>query len=382
MEVRDRFGRFGWGAFFVILAGGLFTTGCGTPGAPQPPSLDLPDRVEDLRATRAGNEVSLNWTMPRKTTDKLLLKGDVTVQICRKLASDPCVSVGSGLRAAPGTDGAFSETLPPALTSGAPQALSYFVELKNHNSRSAGLSNPAVVLAGEAPPPVTGLAAEVRKEGVVLHWNQGAATPEQRVQTAIRLHRKLLTRTAAKLNSGLLAPQPEPAEQSLLVEPASSPSGPQGSTALDTALDKQIQFGHTYEYRAQRLARIPSAGQTLELAGELSTPVRVEALDVFPPAVPTDLAAVSTTAPGAAEVAIELNWQPVADPDLAGYAVYRNEGDTGWQRISSPQPLVAPAFRDTQVQPGHTYRYAVTSIDQGGHESARSAETQETATSP
>ena len=229
---------------------------------------------------------------------------------------------------------------------------------------------------------MTGLAAEVRKEGVVLHWNQGAATPEQRVQAAIRLHRKLLTRTAAKPNSGLLAPQPEPAEQSLLVEPASSPSGPQGSTALDTALDKQIQFGHTYEYRAQRLARIPSAGQTLELAGELSTPVRVEALDVFPPAVPTDLAAVSTTAPGAAEVAIELNWQPVADPDLAGYAVYRNEGDTGWQRISSPQPLVAPAFRDTQVQPGHTYRYAVTSIDQGGHESARSAETQETATNP
>src|SRR5260370_29321123 len=44
--------------------------GCGTPGAPQPPSLNLPKPVEDLRATRPGDNAMLTWTPPRQTTDK------------------------------------------------------------------------------------------------------------------------------------------------------------------------------------------------------------------------------------------------------------------------------------------------------------------------
>ena len=52
---------------------------------------------------------------------------------------------------------------PPTLANGAPRPLSYFVELRNRNGRSAGLSNAAVVLAGEAPPPVSNLTAELRK---------------------------------------------------------------------------------------------------------------------------------------------------------------------------------------------------------------------------
>jgi fibronectin type 3 domain-containing protein len=80
----------------------------------------------------------------------------------------------------------------------------------------------------------------------------------------------------------------------------------------------------------------------------------------------------------APQYAIDLSWQPVTDADLAGYAVYRREGDGDWQRISPAGPLVPPAFHDPQVQPGHSYRYAVSSIDQGGHESARSTETEET----
>jgi fibronectin type 3 domain-containing protein len=85
-------------------------------------------------------------------------------------------------------------------------------------------------------------------------------------------------------------------------------------------------------------------------------------------------------------MAIDLSWQPVAESDLAGYAVYRSERvgerDAPWQRISPAEPLVPPDFHDAQVQPGHTYRYAVSSIDQGGHESARSAETEETVPNP
>ncbi|MGD0940705.1 MAG: fibronectin type III domain-containing protein [Terracidiphilus sp.] len=361
----------------TLLAAGLLLAGCGTPGAPQPPSLDLPDRVSDLSAIRAGNQVSLNWTMPNRNTDKLLLRKSLAmpVQICRKEGSGTCDSVGVALAFAPGVDGTFTDTLPAALAAGSPRPLSYFVELKNRNGRSAGLSNAAKVLAGQAPAPVTGLSAEVRKRGVALHWQSIGANQES---SAIRLHRKLLTPPATKPKEGLLAPQPEPLEQNLLVDSCA----PEDSGGLCRALDKNIRFGQSYEYRAQRVARVTIDGLTLELAGEFSAPIRVDAVDVFPPEVPTGLAAVATAGENGSPPAIDLSWQPVTDDDLAGYAVYRHEGDDHWHRISPAAPLVSPAFRDAEVQPGHTYHYTVSSIGQNGHESTRSAEAEETVPNP
>jgi hypothetical protein len=175
-------------------------------------------------------------------------------------------------------------------------------------------------------------------------------------------------------------------DQSLLVENTATPEQEPATQAPDRALDKDIRFGQVYEYSAQRVVRVPIDGQTLELASELSAPVRVETLDVFPPAVPTGLAAVATvseTGAGAGtETGVDLNWQPDTETDLAGYAVYRREGNGEWQRISPAQPLASPAFRDALTLPGHTYTYAVSAIDQGGHESARSAEAQETVPTP
>jgi hypothetical protein len=351
----------------IALAGAL--AGCGTPGAPQPPSLNLPDRVTDLAATRAGGQVSLTWTMPKKNTDKLLLQANVEARICRQDEAGACETVGAGVAAAPGAAGAFTETLPPALASGAPRGVTYFVELRNSGGHSAGLSNAATVLAGQAPGPIEDLRAEVRKDGVALRWSPGGA------DSVVRLHRLLLTppaRKPAAERAPLLA-APEPLEQALLVESAGQPGG---------ALDKTIQFGETYEYRAQRVVRVTSGGRPLELAGELSAPVRVVAADVFPPAVPTGLAAVATAAGPGTESAIDLSWQPNTEPDLAGYAVYRREAGGNWERISPEQPGIGPAFHDAHVRPGHTYIYVVSAIDEGGHESAHSSEAQETVPNP
>jgi hypothetical protein len=346
-----------------------------------PPSLKLPAPVTDLSAVRAGNRISLAWTMPKKNTDKLLLKGNVAVRVCRKEVVDgACALVTNGLEVAPGADGAFTETLPSELAAGAPRKLAYFVELTNRNGRSAGLSNAATVLAGEAPAGVANLTAEARKDGIVVRWTPGAS--DGAPQVSIRLHRKLLTpapEVTPTAQQGLLAQPPEPLEQSLLVD----------ANANGRALDKTIHFGNTYEYRAQRILRVTLAEKagnaetenlTLQLAGPLSEPVRVEAKDVFPPAEPTGLAAVATGA--GAEAAIDLSWQPNTEADLAGYAVYRREGSESWQRISPAQPLNGPAFHDAHVQPGRSYRYAATAIDQGGHESARSAEAEETVPNP
>ncbi len=365
-------------ALFAGLVAGFAVTGCGTPGAPQPPSLNLPDRVTDLAANRSGSQVSLTWTMPKKNTDKLLLKGIVTARVCRKEGAGACVEAGTELSFPPGADAAFTDTLPAVLAAGAPRPLSYFVELRNRNGRSAGLSNAADVLAGESPAPITHLTAEVRKQGVVLRW----ASVTEQGPSVVRLRRRLLTPPAAKPHEGLLAPEPEPVEQNLLVDSCT----PEGRAGVCRALDKEIRSGQSYEYRAQRVARVTVDGKTLELAGELSAPVRVEAADIFPPAVPTNLAAVATAVESASgtapQYAIDVSWQPVAEADLAGYAVYRREGDGGWQRISAAEPLVPPAFRDTQVLAGHTYRYAVGAIGQNGHESTRSEESEETVPNP
>lgn len=354
----------------LALAAGV--AGCGTPGAPQPPSLNLPNRVADLAATRSGSQVSLTWAMPKKNTDRLRLKGGIAVRVCRRQGAGECETAVSEFELAPGATGEYTDTLPPALASGTPRELTYFVELKNRNGRSAGLSNGAPVLAGKAPDPIAGLRIAVRRQGVELHWSPDDSG------AAVRLQRTLLTppKPRAEAERGPMTPAREPLEQNLLVEGGSQAGG---------TLDKTVRTGETYEYRAQRVVRVTLDGQTLELAGALSAPVRAEVLDIFPPEEPTGLAAVAT-APEAGSAAtlpsIDLSWQPVADADLAGYIVYRREGSSGWQRISPEQPLPAPAFHDAQVAPGHKYFYAVSSVGKSGHESPRSAEAEETAPGP
>jgi hypothetical protein len=356
--------RQGMACALVAAAIGVCAAGCGTPGAPQPPSLNLPDRVTDLAAVRAGGQVTLTWTMPRRNTDKIALKGDIPVHVCRIEVGTTCVPAGEK-SFAPGASASFTDVLPAALASGAPRPVSYFVELKNRNGRSAGLSHPAVVLAGEAPAAVTGLSIEVRKQGIVLRWN----AVDQR--DAIRLHRTLLNPPPAKPKQGPLAAPVETVNRDLLVDHDAG-----------VALDKDIRFGQSYEYRAQRIARVEVEGKTVELAGELSAPIRVQAQDIFPPAVPTGLAAVATGATAEGPASIDLSWQASAETDTAGYFVYRREQQTPWRRISGEQPVVGPAFHDTDVLPGHTYTYAVSAADARGNESGRSAEASDTVPKP
>lgn len=356
-------------AGFAVLA----LAGCGMPGAPLPPSLNLPFPVTDLSAVRTGPQVALSWTMPTRTTDKVLLKGNIAVRVCRNQTADPKCSVAVALEFAPGADATFTDTLPTPLAGGPPHLITYSVELVNRKGRSAGLSNSAETLAGEAPPAVENLTAEMRKDGVLLRWTP---TPSDSSPVAIRLVRRLLSPPEKKSDQGPLPEPAEPLEQPLLVEPAAN---------SDRALDKSIRFGESYEYCAQRVARIAVGSSTLELAGALSAPLRIDAINIFPPSAPKDLAAVATVGENGSGPAIDLSWIPGTEADLAGYIVYRRdsaEPGAAWQRISPARPVVGPGYHDPNVQPGHTYIYAVTAIDQQSLESPRSAEASDTVPGP
>lgn len=355
------FNRAAWSGLALLLCGWL--AGCGTPGAPQPPSLNLADPVTDLAATRTGDQVTLTWTMPKRNTDKTMIKGSVTVQVCRREGSGTCKAVADE-QAAPGKPASYTDKLPNVLASGEPRPVSYFVELLNKKNRSAGLSNGTTVLVGEAPRAVEGLKADLRRQGVVLSWTaDGDKAP-------VRLLRKSLTPPPPKSQQqGPLAPVPEALNQTLLVE---------AGVEQGRALDQTVHIGESYEYRAQRVAHVELNGKTLELAGEVSAPIQVEVKDVFPPAVPTGLAAVGSAGEEGKGPSIDLNWQPNTETDLAGYIVYRREDGGAWQRISPPTPAIEPAFHDAQVLAGHTYQYAVSAADKSGHESERSQVAEET----
>src|SRR5437762_12162406 len=82
--------------------------GCATPGAPLPPSLELPMPVTDLRATRMGDQVTLTWTLPSQTTDKERIRRLGATVVCRTV--QPVASQASA-SAAPQTPTICAETI-------------------------------------------------------------------------------------------------------------------------------------------------------------------------------------------------------------------------------------------------------------------------------
>jgi fibronectin type 3 domain-containing protein len=77
-------------------------------------------------------------------------------------------------------------------------------------------------------------------------------------------------------------------------------------------------------------------------------------------------ALTATVAPG--EVA--LDWADNAEPDVAGYVVYRAFGENGTYARLTGDPIAASTYVDNTVPVGSTGFYRVTAVDVTGNESA------------
>ncbi len=89
--------------------------------------------------------------------------------------------------------------------------------------------------------------------------------------------------------------------------------------------------------------------------------------DVYPPAAPTRLDALSEGA------RVRLVWTPVDAPDLAGYLVFRAAGSAP-PDLLTPSPVTDPFFTDETVVQGTRYRYTVRAVDRVGNQSSNSPE--------
>lgn len=353
-------------ALLFVLLVACTMIGCGTPGAPLPPSLSLPTPVVNLSAIRIANSVRLTWSMPTRTTDKVVLRHPIPVQICRAVESGPCAEIAS-LTLKPGGTGEYADALPANLTQGPDRLLRYEVALRNHAGKSAGPSNTAYSAAGTGPAALTGLTGQVRREGVLLNWHP-ATEPGQSI--LFRIERLQLT-AADQAPKSALAPVAPAAAQTLEV---------QSKDGVDPghAVDASALFNQQYRYVLERVATLALSGHSVEVQGLPSEAVVISTTDIFPPAVPQGLVAVADAAAGT----IDLSWLPDSDSDLAAYHVYRRDMHTDLppQRISSVG--TETSFRDTRAQPEHAYAYSVSATDQSGNESARSPEVEETLPKP
>ena len=242
------------------------------------------------------------------------------------------------------------DVLPAAIKSDSPDAFAtYAVEVLNQNGRGAGLSNQVrVPLANTLPPPLN-FVAKLTADGVLLGWSASASpSPQVGVHHIYRVHRYGIENNERVLVGEL----------------------PLGNEQDFQLIDSNIEWGKTYEYRAQAVTLINVPGKPqIEVEGDDTNALKVFADDVFPPAVPKTLQAVFS-GPGQ-KAFIDLVWAPVTDADLAGYNVYRSENGGTLTKINS-ELVRAPAYRDTEVQAGTHYTYGVTSVDLRGNESARS----------
>jgi hypothetical protein len=97
--------------------------------------------------------------------------------------------------------------------------------------------------------------------------------------------------------------------------------------------------------------------QNIPIESPASPPACTAWSDIYPPSAPRGLQAV------AAEDGITLSWDGNAEPDVAGYLVLRGEGPGDTLQPLTREPIRETNYRDTAVQSGAHYVYAIVALD-------------------
>jgi hypothetical protein len=377
--------RLGLGKLIASTALCLLLGGCAQTGPPLPPSLELPKPPTDLRAARKGNRVTLSWSEPTFTTDRQSVRYLGPTLICRSADAEitacpnpvgtvpapaptppkakPRRTAGQKSTKEPPTPQIYSNTLPQNMQKEDTSAeVTYAVVVLNRNARGAGLSNRVQVPAIMTLPPPNDLSARLTGDGVVLSWTSAAEPPS-------------LTPNMASNSASL----------SLLYrvyrrDETSGKDAIAGEVPLDGLgpirfVDSGFEWEKTYLYRITGVSIIKRPESEVQVEGDDTASVRVVAHDIFPPEIPTGLQAAYSGE--GQKPFIDLVWAPDTNADLAGYNVFRSEGNAVAVKINT-ELVKSPSYRDTAVVSGKIYIYSVSAVDVRGNESQRSEPANET----
>jgi hypothetical protein len=332
---------------WITSLAAVLLAGCGVPGEPLPPLLEIPAAVRDLKAEQVGAAVNLSWSPIKLTTEGTGVRELDRIEL---YAAFLPVGVPLGDFAAQSQIvQTFRETDTGSLSARTGYTLSlsaaqrgqqaYFaLRAVNRRGKDAGLSNIAAIQIVDLPEPPSGLSAVVTEQAIGLNWKEAE-------------------------RSVFGGPAPKPDGYEIFRAEVGAPPQAQliGTSQSPSYEDRAFSFGSRYVYTVRAFVRRgDSKGVT-----PFSAAAEVAAIDIFPPAAPQNLRAIAV--PGA----VELAWSPNGEADLAGYNIYRGDGEA-LVRLN-PELVTLPLYRDTTVKPGAAYHYQVTAVDQSGNEGPSSA---------
>jgi len=348
----------------------VFVAGCASPGDPTARHPVVPTPVADLAARQSGNEIVLTFTIPARSADREALAERPFVEIFyAELAPGVAADKKSPWRLAYAIpservetyvkDGRFifRDPLAPenlGRADGAPMA--YMVRTRAARARASDNSNIFTLRIFPPPAPPGGVTTEVMESAIALRWIE-AGPPAGAAFGGYRVYRGRME--FGQENIPLNIPQAK----------LKSPQELAGVSASADFHDSHIDFGETYLYTVRSVALF---GQDSVESAD-SAPVMITPRDIFPPAAPhaLELAVMPATPQGPAYV--ELSWEISAEPDLAGYRVYRSDLEESSGERLNEELLPSPAFRDISVVAGKRYFYRVSAVDRAGNESSMSS---------
>lgn len=369
---------------YIALAAALSLAACGTPGAPRPPSLRLPETVRDLAIARQGSTVTLSWTEPQRTTDgeniralgpTLVCMGvnDFPMTHCDQMVADLTLAQYASCKPEIAKPASCAVTLPFEVQQQNPRGqATYAIEVLNTNGRSAGLSNQVRVPTAPTLAAPQNIRAEVTADAVVVNTGVPSSTPWFiDAPNVSPIQNKPWPNVWASLH---VYRESDGHSVDLGIASFAAASFPGGK--LYKFVDRSFEWEKTYLYRVAAVTTVSLPdGTIVDVRGDPTPDVKVFTQDIFPPATPQGLQAVASGV--GQQPFIDLTWAPNTDADLAGYNVFRHEEGQPPVKINS-ELVKTPAYRDAKVERGKTYFYAVTAGDLRNNESSKSQEASET----
>jgi hypothetical protein len=152
---------------------------------------------------------------------------------------------------------------------------------------------------------------------------------------------------------------PDPVAVLLPSVGAEAPDPGAAPTPVNAQPLERLEFVDEVEFDRERCYVVRTVrGSGAEAVESEASPRRcVTPVDVYPPAAPMGLSAVS------GEASISLIWEASPDADVAGYLVLRGStGDATLQPLTTA-PVVETSFTDRTAAPGVRYVYAVVAVD-------------------